>query len=237
MRKIGSKYLMTFAVGLTLALGLGEMTSAHDGHDHGGATYGGAEAKTKRHHFEVVFSKVGVKPYAHGPDHKAVDVSRAKATATFYHPSAPEKPWFERELRPAPASPGQSPASLDLAMDLGTVPASGVKVAFQVTGLADPADPTAQFTVPLAVINSGEIMVTKATQADQAVIKVRKLCKVSNEELGSMGVPLKVMRGNKSILICGQGCVKTIKADPDKYFGAQTSAVPAAGAGHEHHNH
>jgi hypothetical protein len=229
MQKVSWKYLTTFATGFTLALGLSGLASAHEGHDHGAATHGGVEAKTKRHHFEVVFSKTGVKLYAHGPDQEAVDLSRAAARATFYHPSTPEKSWFERELRPTPASPGQAPASLDLALDLGNVPASGVKVAFQVSGLPDPEEPTAQFTVPFALGNSGEITVTKATQADQATIKVQRLCKVSGEELGSMGVPFKVTRGNKSILICCQGCVKAIKADPEKFFGAQASAATAKG--------
>ncbi|MEJ7639466.1 MAG: hypothetical protein WKF75_16190 [Singulisphaera sp.] len=113
------------------------------------------------------------------------------------------------------------------------MPATGVKVAFQVVGLADPAEPTAQFTVPFSLGNSGEITVTKATQADQATINVQKLCKVSGEELGSMGVPLKLTRGGKSILICCQGCVKAVKADPDKFFGSQASA-PAAKGEHDH---
>ncbi len=236
MQRIRLKFLA--ALGPVLGLGFSGLAIAHEGHDHGSASRGGVEAKTRRHHFEVVFSKTGVRLYAHGPDHKAVDVSRAAASATFYHPSSP-KPWFTRELRPASTSPGQAPASLDLAVDLSKVPAAGAKVAFQVTGLADPAEPTAQFTVPVSLGNpgnpgnSGEIAVTKATQADQATINVQKLCKVSGEELGSMGVPFKLTRGGKSFLICCQGCVKAVKADPDKFFGSQASA-PAAKDEHDH---
>ncbi len=220
------------ALSTVVGLGVSGLALAHEGHDHGAATHGGVEAKTKRHHFEVVFSKGGVKLYAHGPEHEAIDTSRLAASATFYHSSSP-KPWFTRDLRPAVTSLRQAPASLDLAIDLSKMPAAGAKVAFQVTGLGDPAEPTAQFTIPFSLGNSGEITVTKATQADQATINVQKLCKVSGEELGSMGVPLKLTRGGKSILICCQGCVKTVKADPDKFFGSQASA-PAAKGGHEH---
>lgn len=223
-------------LGVALAMSAGfvfvGLAAAHDGHSHGGARHGGTEAKTKRHHFEVVFSKAGLTLYAHGPEQKPLDLFRLEARATFYHPSSP-KPWFTLDLRPAPASPGQAPASLALAIDLSKVPATGAKVAFQVTGLGDPAEPTAQFTVPFSLGNSGEITVTKATQADQATINVQKLCKVSGEELGSMGVPLKLTRGGKSILICCQGCVKAVKADPDKFFGSQASA-PAAKGEHDH---
>jgi len=48
-----------------------------------------------------------------------------------------------------------------------------------------------------------------------------------------MGVPLKLTRGGKSILICCQGCVKAVKADPGEFFGSQASA-PAAKGEHDH---
>jgi hypothetical protein len=217
---------------LVAATGLVSLAGAHEGHDHGGAQRGGVEAKTTHYHFEAVFTKAGITLHAHGPDHKALDATRLAATAMFYHPSTP-KPWFSRELHAATAGPGQTPTSLDLAIDLSKVPAAGVKVTFQVTGLPDPAEPTATFTVPFTISDGGAITVAKATAADQAAINVQKLCKVSGEELGSMGVPLKVTRGNKSVLVCCQGCIKEIKADPDKFFGKPATAAPPKGE-HDH---
>ena len=74
--------------------------AAHEDQGQGGTIHGGVEAKTKRHHFEAVFARGGVKLYVHGTDHRPVDVSRLAANATFYHPNS-TKPWFTRELRPA----------------------------------------------------------------------------------------------------------------------------------------
>lgn len=230
MQMFGRKFFRSLAASAVIGVSLVGLVAAQEGHEHGGAGYGGVPAETKRHHFEVVFSKTGVKVYPHAPEQSPVDASRLTGTATFYHPTSPQ-PWFTRPLR---VGPGQ-PATLELAVDLSKVPATGAKVTFQVSGLADPAEPTAQFTVPFTPGGSGEVTVTKAPQADLAAIKVQRLCQVSGEELGSMGVPLKVSRGSQSILICCQGCVKAIKADPDKYLGAKASA-PAA-KGDQDHQH
>ncbi len=238
MRTNGRILVTTLGAALVTAIGLNGPARAHDGHDHGGAQHGGVEAKTAHYHFETVFTKGGVTLYAHGSDHKVLDASKLTATATFHHPSVADKTWFSRELKAAKTSPNQVSSSLDLAIDLSKVPVAGVKVAFKVTGLPDAAEPTAEFTVPFSIARSKEITVSKATAADQKAINVQKVCKVSNEALGSMGVPLKVTRGDKSILVCCQGCVKDIKADPDKFFGPLASA-PAVKAEHDHggHNH
>lgn len=233
MFKTGRTMFRALGVAL-VAASLAGHAGAHDGHEHGGAQHGGAEAKTERHHFEAVFTKAGVRLYAHGAGHEAVDVSRLAATATFYHPNAPGKPWFSRELKPTAAGPGQPADSLGLAIDLSKAPEQGAKVAFRVTGLADPAEPEASFVVPFAFAGGGEIAVAKATAADQQAIAALKLCPVSGEDLGSMGGALKVSRGGKSTFICCKGCMEQIQANPEKFFGA-TAAAPAAG--HDHHDH
>jgi hypothetical protein len=207
--------------------------AAHEGHDHGGASHGGVEAKTKRHHFEAVFSKGGVRLYVHGADHKSVDVSHLAASATFYHPKSPN-PWFTRELRPAATAAGQVPGSLELTMDLSKVPAAGAKVAFRVTGLPDPGEPTATFIIPFTPADKGTLAVGNATKADEKAIAALKVCPVSGEELGGeMGPPIKVTRGGSSIFLCCKNCLKQVQANPDKFFSA--SATPHGEAGHHGH--
>jgi len=234
MQTVRINRLTTFAGSFALALTLGVSgpASADDGHKHGAPLHGGKVAMTKEYHFEVVFAKDGMKVYPRSHEDQPVDASRLTGTATFYHPSSP-KPWFERKLAPTAASPGRAPASIGSAIDLSKVPATGVKVEFKVEGLPEPAEPTASFTVPLASAPSGEIVVTKATKADEQAILALKNCPVSKEDLGSMGGPLKVTRGGKSTFICCKGCLKQLQANPDKFFGAQASA-PAAKDAHDH---
>jgi hypothetical protein len=237
MRKIRWKSLAALGVALVVGPGLGGLSRAHEGHDHGAASHGGTVAKTKHYQFEVVFAKDGLKVYPYEQENKPLDASRLAGTSTFYHPNTP-KPWFARPLRATSTSPGQAPASLNLGMDLSRVPAKGAKVAFEITGLPDPAEPTATFTVPFALSQAGDITVAKATQADASALAALKVCPVSGEDFGSMGPPLKVSRGDRSTFICCKGCLKKIQAEPDKYLTASAaSGSTKAKDEHEHHDH
>lgn len=209
------------------------IAGAHDGHDHGGAQHGGVAAKTKRHRFEAVFTNKGATLFVYDADHKPVGIAGLSASATFYHPNAPDKPWFTRELKAGQTSTGQGAGSLSVPVDLSSAPDKGVKVAFRVAGLSDPAEPEAVFTVPLAFAGGGAIAVTKAAAADRKAIDQLKVCPVSHEELGSMGTPLKVTRGGRTTYICCKGCLKELEADPDKFLGGPAASAKDA-AKHDH---
>ena len=104
-------------------------------------------------------------------------------------------------------------------MNLSKVPAKGAKVVFQVSGLPDPGEPTATFTVPFTLGDDGSITVGKVTKADEKAIAAQRVCPVSGEELGGeMGPPVKVTRGGHSIYLCCKNCLKKFQADPDKFF-------------------
>src|SRR5207248_9650454 len=70
----------------------------------------------------------------------------------------------------------------------------------------------------------------KATQADQQAIALQKVCKVSGEALGTMGVPIKATRGDRSVFLCCASCEKTVLADPDKFLGAPITTGKATPA-------
>jgi hypothetical protein len=217
------------------ALSLGVSALADDGHKHGAPLHGGKVAMTKEYHFEVVFAKDGLNIYPRSHEDQPVDASRLTGTATFYHPNS-TKPWFERKLAPTASSPGRASSSIGTTIDLSKVPPTGAKVAFRIEGLPEAAEPTATFTVPFATpATSGTIVVAKATEADAKAIALLKTCPVSKEDLDSMGGPLKVTRGDKSIFICCKSCLKQLQANPDKFFGAQSSA--AASKGEHDHQH
>lgn len=216
------------ADGIVLVLGFGGVSWADDSHNRGASQHGGTVEKTTHYQFEIVFTAVGIKVYPSGMEGKSLDISKLTGKATFYHPTSP-KAWFDRPLGSVPASPGQAPASLACTIDLSKVPAQGAKVTFEINGLPDPAEPAASFTVSFtltqapAVARPGPetaaITYAKATRADQPAINAQRVCKVSGEALGSMGVPTKVTRGNNSVFLCCQGCLKTLMANPDRFLG------------------
>jgi hypothetical protein len=231
MRTKRSQFLTTFAAAFGLVFS--GLAMAYQGHDHSQAAQGGATAHSERHHFEVKFSKTGLTLAVHGRDHKPVDISHVRATATFFHPNSP-KPWFTRTFRPVTNAAEQSTGSLDLPLNLSRVPATGAKVTFQVTGLTDPGESTVTFTVPFTLASEGSITVAKITKADEKAIATQKVCPVSGEELGGeMGPPVKVTRGERSIFLCCKNCLKKVQANPDKYFG---SASEPRKEEHEHHD-
>ena len=117
---------------------------------------GGLLAKTARHQFEVFFFPTGVRVLTETAAGQPVDASRASGTATFYHPNSPQ-PWFSRPLR------GTAQAGLELAIGLGNAPATGGKVTFELSGLTDPAESSASFTVPLEFVATSPAGSTAAT--------------------------------------------------------------------------
>jgi hypothetical protein len=76
------------------------------------------------------------------------------------------------------------------------------------------------------------ITTAKATNADQKAIDAQKTCPVSGEGLGSMGTPIKVMRGERSVFLCCPQCVRKVEAEPDKFLG--TTAAASAKEKHDH---
>lgn len=232
MTRAARKFLITLGVALFFGLSSDDRSAIYAAAGLDAGPHGGTLAETKNHQFEVVFSNDGLKVYPFATDGKPLDAAKLSATATFYHPNSP-KPWFDRPLQPAPASRGQASAALEAGIGLSKVPTTGTKVVFEIAGLSDPAEPTASFTVAFTLAQAlpptlrpapAAITYAKATRADQAAINAQRVCKVSGESLGSMGTPIKVTRGDRSVFLCCQGCLKTVQANPDRFFGKPTAA-------------
>jgi hypothetical protein len=105
---------------------------------------GGLLAKTSHNQFEVFFYTTGARVFVQDHSGVPLDASKLSAIATFYHPNSPQ-PWFSRPLT-------GTATSLDLAIGLGNAPATGAKVAFEVSGFAEPSESKVQFTVPLEFV-------------------------------------------------------------------------------------
>jgi hypothetical protein len=64
-----------------------------------------------------------------------------------------------------------------------------------------------------------EAALAKLSPEDQKQAKAQGVCPVSKEPLGSMGVPIKVTVGDKSVFICCAGCEKDARDNIEKYAG------------------
>lgn len=57
-----------------------------------------------------------------------------------------------------------------------------------------------------------------ATASDEQLIARQKVCPVTDEDLGSMGAPVKVMVDGRPVFICCKGCEKALRSDPKKFL-------------------
>lgn len=84
-----------------------------------------------------------------------------------------------------------------------------------------------------ASVSAGRTEVTQTAASDEALREnTQQTCPVTGERLGSMGSPIPVTVGGKTIQVCCQGCVATVKKNPDKYLKivANEGALSAAAA-------
>jgi hypothetical protein len=54
---------------------------------------------------------------------------------------------------------------------------------------------------------------------DKLLISKQKLCPVTDEPLGSMGAPVRVVLGGKPVFICCKGCEAELRRNPKQYLG------------------
>jgi hypothetical protein len=87
--------------------------------------------------------------------------------------------------------------------------AGGQNATWQDAGPQNPAPAVASdYASPLAA----------AKQSDKELIEKQKTCPVTDQPLGSMGQPVKVVVKNRTVFLCCAGCKKTLLANPDKYL-------------------
>ncbi len=60
----------------------------------------------------------------------------------------------------------------------------------------------------------------KLSVEDKELAEGQKVCPMTGEPLGSMGVPPKITLNGQTVFLCCNGCIKDAKADPDKTLKA-----------------
>ncbi|RUL84685.1 hypothetical protein [Tautonia sociabilis] len=192
--------------------------------------HGGTLAQTERHRFEVVFEPGGLRVYPVGDDLAPGAVAGLKGRAYVLLPGASQYS-APIELRPVATAPEGPPDALAAEADLAALPAEGTRVTLQVWKLPDPAETTAQFTLPLVIASPAPIIAVEATEEDRLAVFAQETCPVSGADLKAMGGPIRVTRGDSDRLyLCCRGCLPKVEEAPDRSFSAVLTASGATKA-------
>jgi hypothetical protein len=181
-------------IGLMAVLGLGlyGRVDAQEVTSRVRSTRGGILATAEGHQFEVFFYPTGVRVFLLDESGRPVDALGLTGHATFYHPNAPDSPWFSRPLHPDQTAPDHLPASLDLSIGLASAPRNGATVVFEIVGLQSKTSSTAEFKVPLEFVAT-----TPARPAGSFVS--RSLERIPTESLAVPASPSLVETGPATV--------------------------------------
>jgi membrane fusion protein, copper/silver efflux system len=71
--------------------------------------------------------------------------------------------------------------------------------------------------------------IAKLAEADRELALAQRICPISGEPLGSMGVPVKITLKDRPVLLCCKGCVDQAKKSPDKVLSKLAELTKSAG--------
>lgn len=79
-------------------------------------------------------------------------------------------------------------------------------------------DPTTSGSTQVSDEQEIKNNLAKLSEADRKMAQEQKICPVTEEPLGSMGVPKKVKVGDKEVFICCATCETALTKEPEKHL-------------------
>ena len=64
-----------------------------------------------------------------------------------------------------------------------------------------------------------EEALAKLSSEDRVLAEKQKICPVTEDPLGAMGMPIKLDVSGNTVFICCDHCEEKLRADPEKYLG------------------
>ena len=101
-----------------------------------------------------------------------------------------------------------------------------VAVAVSVSGCSEaPTAPTTPAAISATAPEAGVKPASTFTVEEQAQIDQQKTCPVGGESLTSMGVPYKMMVGERAVYLCCEHCKEAVSKNPEKYLAILDAAA------------
>lgn len=173
--------------------------------------HGGSLQKVGSLQLEALIDHGGLRLFVYDAKGQPVDVSNARGLATLR--IAGDAKRYRYDLF-ADTDANKTAKSLGIAVDLSRIAGRQVEIDFQLVGVPEAG------RAPLRFRHAAMVPMAKQ-QLAAAAIAEQKVCPVSGEPLGSMGEPIAVEVGGKTVYVCCKGCIDAVKANPAKYVAGR----------------
>ncbi len=90
----------------------------------------------------------------------------------------------------------------------------------------NPREGAAQGSLVPASVDLKALALGKLAPADQALVRAQARCPVTGKDLGSMGVPIRMVADGKPVFLCCEGCRDAFQSKPGQYLTKPTVAKP-----------
>lgn len=172
---------------------------------------------------EVVYQPREIRVYLYDPSQEPFSTQSIQGQIAFQTKDA-KRQTLPLKYAAAPDA-NQEQDYLVAVVDTARLRSETQSLSFTLEKLPYRQRPRASFTQTFSPASaSPKVAVVATGDADQAAIAKQKTCPVTGLELGSMGTPVKLLVGDKSLYLCCQGCVGKVKAHPENYITRATEA-------------
>ena len=146
---------------------------------------------------------------------ESLPLTQAPTNPVSSVPSRTNSPGSNLSTNGAPASPGISAPQTEPALVAPPVP-SRINNAPTESRSGAPSIPSQAGQIP--TIPKEMEGLAKLSVADQLETLQQRTCPVTKQPLGSMGQPIRVSVQGRSLFVCCEGCVDSLKTNPAKYL-------------------
>jgi Cu(I)/Ag(I) efflux system membrane fusion protein len=124
----------------------------------------------------------------------------------------------ETRLNPAAASTYFGASGGPQSSGHSTAPAAAGQRAPTESRASEPKVPEPNMPEPQVAVPSAADLknIDQLPEADRQAARAQRVCPITRAALGSMGVPVKIMLGDRPVFLCCQGCVGKAKRNPDE---------------------
>lgn len=116
--------------------------------------------------------------------------------------------------------PTKAEPSMEFDLDEDNLPPIGMPM---MIAADDPTSPSAM--TPMSSVNAEDETLGELSPEDAKLVAQQALCPVTDMELGSMGMPVKMMVEGRTVFLCCEGCRSRLLAEPAKFLAKLDSAA------------